>query len=75
MKTLVAKLVQDALAAIPELQDAVADLDLETTVEAGTILQGFTFHEGDTGDWYILSTPDAFLRFGDAAPIGKHLQR
>jgi arginyl-tRNA synthetase len=33
MKTIVAKLVQDALAAMPELQDAVADLDLETTVE------------------------------------------
>ena len=33
MKTLVAKLVQDALAAMPELQDAVTDLDLETTVE------------------------------------------
>ena len=33
MKTLVAKLVQDALAAMPELQDAVAELDLETTVE------------------------------------------
>ena len=33
MKTLVAKLVQDALATLPELADAVADLALETTVE------------------------------------------
>jgi arginyl-tRNA synthetase len=33
MKTLVAKLVQDALATMPELSDAVADLALETTVE------------------------------------------
>jgi len=33
MKTLVAKLVQDALATLPELSDAVADLALETTVE------------------------------------------
>jgi len=33
MKTLVAKLVQDALASMPELADAVAELNLETTVE------------------------------------------
>jgi arginyl-tRNA synthetase len=33
MKTLIAKLVQDALATLPELADAVADLALETTVE------------------------------------------
>jgi arginyl-tRNA synthetase len=33
MKTLVAKLVQDALATMPELADAVAALALETTVE------------------------------------------
>ena len=33
MKTLVAKLVQDALATLPELADAVADLAPETTVE------------------------------------------
>ncbi len=33
MKTLVAKLVQDALATLPELAAAVADLALETTVE------------------------------------------
>ncbi|MGI9222562.1 MAG: arginine--tRNA ligase [Woeseiaceae bacterium] len=33
MKTLVAKLVQDALASMPELADAVADLDIETCVE------------------------------------------
>lgn len=33
MKTIVAKLVQDALATLPELSEAVADLALETTVE------------------------------------------
>jgi arginyl-tRNA synthetase len=33
MKTLIAKLVQDALATLPELADAVADLAVETTVE------------------------------------------
>lgn len=33
MKTLVANLVKDALATMPELADAVADLALETTVE------------------------------------------
>jgi arginyl-tRNA synthetase len=33
MKTIVTKLVQDALAALPELADAAADLALETTVE------------------------------------------
>lgn len=33
MKTLVAKLVQEALASMPELADAVADLDIETCVE------------------------------------------
>lgn len=33
MKTLIAKLVQDALATLPELADAVAELALETTVE------------------------------------------
>jgi arginyl-tRNA synthetase len=33
MKSLVAKLVQDALAALPELAEAAADLALETTVE------------------------------------------
>ena len=33
MKTIVAKLVQDALAALPELADAVAELALESTVE------------------------------------------
>ncbi len=33
MKSIVAKLVQDALATLPELADAAADLALETTVE------------------------------------------
>lgn len=33
MKTIVAKLVQEALTTLPELGDAVADLALETTVE------------------------------------------
>jgi arginyl-tRNA synthetase len=33
MKTIVEKLVQDALATLPELSEAVADLALETTVE------------------------------------------
>ena len=33
MKTLIAKLVEDALASLPELADALADLAVETTVE------------------------------------------
>ncbi|HEY7116284.1 MAG TPA: hypothetical protein VH475_06850, partial [Tepidisphaeraceae bacterium] len=33
-------------------------------VQAGTVIDNLTFHLGDSGDWYIIKTPDALLRLG-----------
>ena len=35
-------------------------------VANGTLIQGLSFHEDDTGDWYILRTPTARQAFGSA---------
>ena len=37
------------------------------TIRAGTVVGGLTFHEGDTGDWYLIQTPVALRQFGSVA--------
>ena len=44
-------------------------------VAANTVVDGLNFSYGDTGDWYIIKTPDALRTFGaaDAAyPLAGH---
>ena len=33
---------------------------------ANQVIDGLSFNYGDTGDWYVIKTPDALKRFGDA---------